>query len=93
MALGLPLGEASALGLAMGEPTGELIGEPIGLALELVEVEVDAPLLDVVGVFLLPPPQAASKAATAGALSPSRAARRSTSRRLNLPLSALRASS
>jgi len=95
MADGLPLGEASALGLAIGEP----IGDPAGLALPLglVEADVDAvveaPPVEVVGVFLLPPPQAASKAAMTGALSPSRAARRRTSRRLNLPLSAFRASS
>jgi hypothetical protein len=95
MAVGLPLGEASALALAIGDP----IGEPAGLALPLVLVEADveaaveAPLDEVVGVLSLPPPQAASKAAIAGALSPSMAARRRTARRLNLPLSAPRASS
>jgi hypothetical protein len=89
MADGLPLGEAALV--ADGEAAALGLAAEVGDDADVVLVDVEAPppVVDVVDVDLPPPPpHAASNAATTGALNPSAAARRSTARRLSLPLRA-----
>lgn len=83
-------GEAAPLGLAAGDATGVVaLGvalPPLGVALVLLEVAaLEAELLALLLELLLPP-QAASKPAMTGALAPRATARRSSVRRLKVPV-------